>query len=93
MAAEGEASMYYTTDDVLSLVGFGRFQTLVLAYSGLGWVAEAFEIMLLSFVGPAVEADWGISGAEQGLISSAVFAGMLIGSIAGGLIADRYGRR
>lgn len=93
MAAEGEASMHYTTDDALSLVGFGRFQTLVLAYSGLGWIAEAFEIMLLSFVGPAVEADWGISGAEQGLISSAVFAGMLIGSIAGGLIADRYGRR
>uniref|UniRef100_A0A804MS27 Major facilitator superfamily (MFS) profile domain-containing protein n=1 Tax=Zea mays TaxID=4577 RepID=A0A804MS27_MAIZE len=93
MAAEGEVSMHYTTDDALSLVGFGRFQTLVLAYSGLGWIAEAFEIMLLSFVGPAVEADWGISGAEQGLISSAVFAGMLIGSIAGGLIADRYGRR
>ncbi|CAN6225752.1 unnamed protein product [Urochloa humidicola] len=93
MASEGEAATHYTTDDALMRVGFGRFQALVLAYSGLGWVAEAFEIMLLSFVGPAVEAEWGVSGAEQGLISSVVFAGMLIGSIAGGLIADRCGRR
>ncbi|CAN6175899.1 unnamed protein product [Urochloa humidicola] len=93
MASEGEAATHYTTDDALMRVGFGRFQALVLAYSGLGWVAEAFEIMLLSFVGPAVEAEWAVSGAEQGLISSVVFAGMLIGSIAGGLIADRCGRR
>ncbi|WVZ66420.1 hypothetical protein U9M48_015637 [Paspalum notatum var. saurae] len=93
MAGSGELSTYYTTDDALSLVGFGRFQAFVLAYSGLGWVAEAFEIMLLSFVGPAVEAEWGVSGAEQGLISSVIFAGMLIGSVAGGLIADRCGRR
>ncbi|CAL5083594.1 unnamed protein product [Urochloa decumbens] len=87
MVSEGEAATHYTTDDALTRIGFGRFQTLVLVYSGLGWVAEAFEIMLLSFVGPAVEAEWGVSGAEQGLISSVVFAGMLIGSIAGGLIA------
>ncbi|XP_072147692.1 organic cation/carnitine transporter 7 isoform X3 [Setaria viridis] len=93
MASEGEAATHYTTDDALTRVGFGRFQALLLAYSGVGWVAEAFEIMLLSFVGPAVEAEWGVSGAEQGLISSVVFAGMLIGSIAGGLIADRCGRR
>ncbi|TVU38325.1 hypothetical protein EJB05_11688 [Eragrostis curvula] len=93
MAGDGEAPTCYTTDDALSRLGFGRFQALVLAYSGLGWIAEAFEIMLLSFVGPAVEAEWGVSGAEQGLISSVVFAGMLIGSISGGLIADRCGRR
>ncbi|KAL6656800.1 hypothetical protein ACP70R_004580 [Stipagrostis hirtigluma subsp. patula] len=93
MAGEDEASTHYTTDDALSRVGFGRFQALVLAYSGVGWIAEAFETMLLSFVGPAVEAEWGVSGAEQGLISSVVFAGMLVGSIAGGVIADRCGRR
>ncbi|KAD1170192.1 hypothetical protein E3N88_43197 [Mikania micrantha] len=36
-------------------VGFGKFQILVLGYAGMGWVSEAMEMMLLSFVGPALE--------------------------------------
>jgi MFS family permease len=65
----------------------------VLAYACVGWVAEAMEVMLLSFVGPSVKAEWGVSGAAEGLVSSVVFAGMLIGACLGGLISDRYGRR
>ncbi|KAM3384801.1 hypothetical protein ACQJBY_009041 [Aegilops geniculata] len=84
---------YYTTDDALSQVGFGRFQALVLAYAGVGWTAEAMEIMMLSFVGPSVKDEWGISGQQEGLITSVVFAGMIIGGCLGGVISDSYGRR
>ncbi|KAL6656803.1 hypothetical protein ACP70R_004583 [Stipagrostis hirtigluma subsp. patula] len=83
----------YTTDEALSRVGFGRFQALVLGLLGTGWVAEAMEIMLLSFVGPAVEAEFGVSGGEGGLVTSVAFAGMLLGGWFGGLGSDRYGRR
>ncbi|KQK15627.1 organic cation/carnitine transporter 7 isoform X2 [Brachypodium distachyon] len=92
-AGGGAECCYYTTDDALSHVGFGRFQALVLAYAGVGWTAEAMEIMLLSFVGPAVKDEWGISGQQQGLITSVVFAGMLIGALFGGALSDTYGRR
>ena len=34
--------------------GFGRFQSYLLGYAGLAWAADACEMMLLSFVGPAV---------------------------------------
>lgn len=34
--------------------GFGRFQWLMLLYTGLAWCADAMEMMLLSFLGPAV---------------------------------------
>uniref|UniRef100_A0A0E0LMG2 Major facilitator superfamily (MFS) profile domain-containing protein n=1 Tax=Oryza punctata TaxID=4537 RepID=A0A0E0LMG2_ORYPU len=95
MAGGGDAEEEeetYTTDDALTWAGFGRFQALVLAYACVGWVAEAMEVMLLSFVGPSVKAEWGVSGAAEGLVSSVVFAGMLIGACLGGLISDRYGR-
>lgn len=36
-------------------IGFGKFQWLLLAYTGLAWVADACETMLLSFLGPAIE--------------------------------------
>lgn len=91
--ARGGECCYYTTDDALSQVGFGRFQALVLAYAGVGWTAEAMEIMMLSFVGPSVKDEWGISGQQEGLITSVVFAGMIIGGCLGGVISDSYGRR
>ncbi|CAN6183869.1 unnamed protein product [Urochloa humidicola] len=87
------ATEAYTTDEALSRLGFGRFQALLLGFLGTGWVAEAMEVMLLSFVGPSVKEEWGVSGGAEGLITSVVFAGMLIGACVGGLGSDRYGRR
>ncbi|KAL6893529.1 hypothetical protein ACP4OV_007627 [Aristida adscensionis] len=83
----------YTTDDALTVMGFGKFQALVLAYAGMGWVAEAMEVMLLSFLGPLVREEWNISAQDESLLSSVVFAGMLIGAFTWGFVSDRYGRR
>ncbi|KAJ9550687.1 hypothetical protein OSB04_014732 [Centaurea solstitialis] len=54
----GNEGVGYTLDEALSTIGFGNFQFIVLAYAGLGWVAEAMEMMLLSFVGPALQPEW-----------------------------------
>ncbi|KAL5217775.1 hypothetical protein ABZP36_018459 [Zizania latifolia] len=83
----------YTTDEALALMGFGKFQALVLVYAGMGWVAESMELMLLSFVGPLVRKEWKISPQNESLLSSVVFAGMLIGACAWGFVSDKYGRR
>lgn len=80
-------------DEALVETGFGKFQVLVLAYAGMGWVSEAMEMMLLSFVGPAVKSQWGLSPHEESLITSVVFAGMLVGAYSWGIISDNYGRR
>ncbi|KAL9268642.1 Organic cation/carnitine transporter 7-like protein [Drosera capensis] len=76
----------YTVDEALASVGFGKFQFLVLAYSGFGWVSEAMEMMLLSFVGPAVQSQWNLSSTQESLITSSVFAGMLIGAYSKGFL-------
>ena len=34
--------------------GVGRFQLLMLLYVGFAWMADAMEMMILSFLGPAV---------------------------------------
>lgn len=39
----------------IDAIGFGKFQWLLLVYTGLAWVADACETMLLSFLGPAIE--------------------------------------
>ncbi|XP_047325337.1 organic cation/carnitine transporter 7-like [Impatiens glandulifera] len=90
---EGDNSHVYTVDEALTAVGFGKFQYYILAYAGLGWISEAMEVMILSFVGPAVKLKWGLSSSEESLITTVVFAGMLVGAYSWGLISDNYGRR
>lgn len=83
----------HTLDEALASVGFGNFQYLVLAYAGLGWFSEAAEIMILSFIGPAVKSQWGLSPGEESLLTTTVFAGELVGAYFWGLISDIYGRK
>lgn len=88
-----EDTQKYSIDDALTAMGFGKFQILLLAYAGMGWVSEAMEMMLLSFVGPAVQAEWGLSSNQESMITSVVFAGMLIGAYSWGAVSDKFGRK
>jgi MFS family permease len=83
----------YTTDDALTAMGFGKFQALVLVYAGTGWLADAMELMLLSFLGSLVRQQWDVSPQHESMLSSVVFAGMLIGACLWGFLSDKYGRR
>lgn len=88
-----EQSQTYTLDEALEAVGFGKFQIFVLGYAGMGLIAEAMEMMLLSFVGPAVQSAWGLSPRKESYITSVVFAGMLVGAYSWGIVSDKHGRR
>lgn len=88
-----ENSLTYTLDEALTSVGFGKFQGFALVFAGVGWLADSMEMMLLSFIGPAVQSEWKLSPSEESLLSTAVFAGMLVGSFLWGLVSDSYGRR
>ncbi|XP_020539794.1 organic cation/carnitine transporter 7 isoform X2 [Jatropha curcas] len=90
MADEG---LGFTIDEALVEMGFGKFQILVLLYAGMGWISEAMEMMLLSFVGSAVQHEWGLTSQQESLITSVVFVGMLVGAYSWGLVSDKYGRR
>lgn len=80
-------------DDALLSLGFGKFQSLVLIYAGLGWISEAMEVMILSFLGPAAQTEWNLTSEQESLITTVVFAGMLVGAYSWGVVSDRYGRR
>ncbi|PHU15122.1 Organic cation/carnitine transporter 7 [Capsicum chinense] len=88
-----EDKIVYTLDEALTAVGFGKFQYFVLGYAGLGSMVDAVEVMILSFIGPAVKSQWGLSSTQETLITTVVFAGMLIGAYFWGILADNYGRR
>lgn len=83
----------YRAHEALDAIGFGRFQVGVLLFVGLAWTADAMEMMLLSFLGPAMRCEFGVSKAAEGALTSVVFAGMMLGAPAWGAVSDRHGRR
>ncbi|XP_023748783.1 organic cation/carnitine transporter 7 [Lactuca sativa] len=83
----------YTLDEALLAIGFGKYQGWIIAYAGLGSIAEAMEVMILSFIGPSVRSEWNLSSTQESLITTVVFAGMLIGAYSWGVISDNFGRR
>ncbi|KAG8376302.1 hypothetical protein BUALT_Bualt09G0049200 [Buddleja alternifolia] len=89
----GDSNPVYTLNEALATIGFGKYHGFLLAYGGIGWVAEAMEMMILSFVGSAVQSEWGLSPSQKSLISTVVFAGMLVGAYFWGVISDAYGRK
>uniref|UniRef100_A0ACD5UUC4 Uncharacterized protein n=1 Tax=Avena sativa TaxID=4498 RepID=A0ACD5UUC4_AVESA len=90
---EDEQSATYTVDDALVSSGFGRYQMLILTYAGIGLIAEAMEMMLLSFVGPSVQLEWDLTAHQESMITSVVFVGELLGAYSWGVVSDHYGRR
>jgi len=54
---------------------------------------EFGDINTFAFAAPAIRAQWGISIASIGLVTSGTFLGMFLGAIAGGWFADRVGRK
>ncbi|WP_427183305.1 MFS transporter [Bordetella bronchialis] len=64
----------------------------VLALSGLGWLFEVYEIFILSLTVPAFIVYFDLTRAEAGLIGSLSALGQIVGGIAFGWVADRYGR-
>ena len=90
---DGDDGVRFTVTDAIDASGFGRFQLMMLLFTGLAWMGDAMEMMLLSFLGPSVRCEWGVSPAEEGRLTSVVFVGMLFGAPTWGMVADAKGRR
>ncbi|CAM6095034.1 unnamed protein product [Calypogeia fissa] len=89
----GSAGVFYTVEDAIDHLGFGTFQIGMVTYTGLTWLADAAEMILLAFVGPAAKCEWSLSPGQESSISSAVFVGVLLGSYCWGILSDNRGRR
>jgi MFS family permease len=63
-----------------------------LVAAGLGWMLDAFDVMLYALVLATLMADLGMSKGTAGLLGSLTLVASAVGGLAFGAIADRYGR-
>ncbi|ABE36266.1 sugar (and other) transporter family protein [Paraburkholderia xenovorans LB400] len=72
---------------------FGRFQTLLVFLGFMTIVLDGFDAVVMGYIAPQLKLDWGLSHESLGAVLSAGLIGQAIGAMAGGPLADRYGRK
>jgi putative MFS transporter len=77
----------------LDRIGFQRVHVVILALVAFGTLINAIEEYNVGLAGPLIAREWSLSDAQVDLLTTLTFGGMAIGSVAAGVLADRYGRR
>ena len=82
--------------DISAVVDASRvspFQIWILVLIGLTVVIDGFDVQSMGFVAPAIIQTWGVDKSALGPVFGAGLLGMLVGSLAFSVVADKVGRR
>ena len=82
-----------TIDEHLDATGLGWFQAKLFALCSLTMVAHGAQMSVVTMLEEPVSNEFGLDKLGFSLVGSAIFGGMLVGSLFGGMLADLYGRR
>jgi MFS family permease len=75
------------------LEGFTTPRWLALWAAMLGFLLDAMDVLLYLFALQPIRAEFGLSLAEAGLVTTATMLASAVGGIASGVLCDRIGRR
>ena len=65
----------------------------LLGVAGIGWMFDAMDVGILSFIIAALAVDWNLNSSQMGWIGSINSIGMAVGALFFGVLADKVGRK
>jgi MFS transporter, putative metabolite:H+ symporter len=88
-AAVGPRAGYSQLDQL----PLSRFHWKLLVVSGLGWMFDAMDVLIVGAVVAAVAREWQLDATQSQWINTANLAGLFCGALASGFLSDRLGRK
>ena len=71
----------------------GKFHIQLMLLAGSTWAWSAYGVTVIGFMLPSLQQEWNVSAAALGFLAGIGMLGMLVGAVAAGTLADRFGRR
>lgn len=85
-----------TAIDVRALINdraIGLCQKLVVLLGFCIIALDGFDVAIMGFIAPQLKQEWGVTNQMLGPVLSAALAGLAIGALVAGPLADRFGRK
>ncbi|HEY3425523.1 MAG TPA: MFS transporter [Negativicutes bacterium] len=83
----------FSVSEVMDSLGVNKFTWFILVFLGMAMVFDGYDFMIVSYTMPQLAAEWGLSKALTGSLSSWSAIGLVIGGALAGNISDKVGRR
>ncbi|BAF87902.1 putative transport protein [Azorhizobium caulinodans ORS 571] len=80
-------------EGALNKIGLTRAHKQIILLILIGCLFDSFEQNTIGVAGPALRAQWGLTGADIGFLNTITFGSAALGRLLSGIIGDRYGRR
>jgi len=88
-----EPTTTINVSDLIDHARLGAFQIGVCFLCGLSLIMDGFDTQAMGYVAPAIIQQWKIPSASLGPVFGAAPSGVLFGSLAFSMLADKIGRR
>lgn len=79
--------------DFLDNHKISRYQQWIVLLMFLTVMFDGMDIVIMSFIIPALTAEWQLSHGQGARILSAALIGLIVGALSGGLLTDKIGRK
>ncbi len=86
-------NQYFEVSHAIDHGNFTSFQKMIYVLAALAIVVDGFDGQMIGYAIPSIMKEWGPTRAAFSIAVASGLAGMAIGRLSAGVLADKFGRK